>query len=646
MELGFRSSVGTPIVFAGRVWGALMVHSTRPQPLPADTESRVAAVAELVATAISNAEARAEVARLADEQAALRRVATLVARQPSPDEVFGAVAEETGRLLPIEDTAMLRYEDDGTATVVATSGERGDALKVGTRMPVGGENVTARVHRTGRPARIDDCVTASGAVGSHLGKLGTRSAVGCPIEVDGSLWGVLVVAQGVAEPLPAGIEARLEKFAELVATAISNVQVRSDLAASRARIVAATDDERRRVVRDLHDGAQQRLVHTVVTLKLARRTLERDEKGAGALVSEALAQAERATAELRELSHGILPAVLTRGGLRAGVEALATRMPVPVDIGVAVGRLPPTVEATAYFVVAEALTNVAKHARAQRAEVNARVEGGSLHVHVRDDGVGGAQPHGGGLVGLDDRLAVLNGQLRIDSPANGGTVVAAASRWLLSDRHRAKPRRQRPWACVHALGGHRNVRGGVRAASPDVVQELLRAPRRPALGIDQVVRQHGRAGDRVTHLRLVQIAAEQQRVGRLAHAFLLGRPQLRSAHAAERLHDAAVPHGSHSGHAVRIAAAGARSIVSQSPASRDRYRSSRPRPGRGRGRARAGCRRPRPLTDRAGARISGGEAGRGPLRRLLDDLLGNPAPTRADVRQAVEARQQQAPILR
>jgi signal transduction histidine kinase len=130
-------------------------------------------------------------------------------------------------------------------------------------------------------------------------------------------------------------------------------------------------------------------------------------------VSEALAQAERATAELREVSHGILPAVLTRSGLRAGVDALPTRMPVPVDIGVAVGRLPPTVEATAYFVVAEALTNVAKHACAQRAEVNARVEGGSLHVHVRDDGVGGAQPHGGGLVGLDDRLAVLNGQLRI-----------------------------------------------------------------------------------------------------------------------------------------------------------------------------------------------------------------------------------------
>jgi signal transduction histidine kinase len=426
-ELGVRSSVGSPIVVEGQVWGALFVHSKRPhQPLPQDTEARLTNFAELIATAISNAQARGELGRLADEQAALRRVATLVARQPSPDEVFAAVAEETGRLLPVEDTAMLRYEDDGTATVVATRGERGEALKAGTRMTVGGENVTAVVHRTGRPARMDDYGTATGAVGSHLRELGTRSAVGCPIEVDGSLWGVLVVAHGVAEPLAAGIEGRLTKFAELVATAISNVQARSDLATSRARIVAAADDERRRVVRDLHDGAQQRLVHTVITLKLASRALERDEQGAGGLVAEALAQAERATAELRELSHGILPVVLTRGGVRAAVEALAARMPVPVEIGVAVGRLPPAVEATAYFVVAEALTNVAKHARAQRAQVSARVERGLLHVHVRDDGVGGARPEGRGLVGLDDRLSVLNGELRVESPAEGGTLVAAA----------------------------------------------------------------------------------------------------------------------------------------------------------------------------------------------------------------------------
>jgi signal transduction histidine kinase len=193
-----------------------------------------------------------------------------------------------------------------------------------------------------------------------------------------------------------------------------------------ARIVAATDEERRRVVRDLHDGAQQRLVHTVLTLKLARRALEDNSRGAAALVAEALRYAEEATAELRELAHGILPSVLTRGGLRAGVGALASRMPVPVDIGISVERLPSAVEATAYFVVAEALTNVAKHSRANRAAVTARVEDGALQVQVRDDGIGGAQADGSGLLGLGDRLAVLDGSLRVESPAEGGTLIAAA----------------------------------------------------------------------------------------------------------------------------------------------------------------------------------------------------------------------------
>jgi signal transduction histidine kinase len=193
-----------------------------------------------------------------------------------------------------------------------------------------------------------------------------------------------------------------------------------------ARIVAATDEERRRVVRDLHDGAQQRLVHTVLTLKLARRALEDNSRGASALVAGALRYAEEATAELRELAHGILPSVLTRGGLRAGVGALASRMPVPVDIGVSVERLASAVEATAYFVVAEALTNVAKHSHASRAAVTARVEDGTLQVQVRDDGIGGAQPDGSGLLGLGDRLAVLDGSLRVESPAEGGTLIAAA----------------------------------------------------------------------------------------------------------------------------------------------------------------------------------------------------------------------------
>ena len=235
-----------------------------------------------------------------------------------------------------------------------------------------------------------------------------------------------MILASTEHPLPADTEARLASFAELVATAIANAEAQTEVAASRARIVAAADDERRRVVRDLHDGAQQRLVHTIVTLKLGQQAVQNEEQDLPALLTEALDNAEQANVELRELAHGILPPVLTQGGLRAGVEALASRMPVPIDIDVTVDRLPAAVEATAYFVVAEALTNVAKHAHARRAEVTARIEHGTLAVHVRDDGIGGARPDGSGLLGLADRLAALDGQLRVESPADSGTLVAAA----------------------------------------------------------------------------------------------------------------------------------------------------------------------------------------------------------------------------
>jgi signal transduction histidine kinase len=198
-----------------------------------------------------------------------------------------------------------------------------------------------------------------------------------------------------------------------------------ELRASRARVMQAADEERRRVVRDLHDGAQQRLVHTIVTLKLARQALGQNGGGAPSLVQEALEQAEQATAELRELAHGILPSALSRGGLRAGIEALTSRMRVSVGTAVSVPRLPAAIESTAYFVVAEALTNVAKHSRATRAEINVFVEAGVLRVQVRDNGVGGAGRNGGGLVGLEDRLAVLKGTLEIESPRGAGTLVAA-----------------------------------------------------------------------------------------------------------------------------------------------------------------------------------------------------------------------------
>jgi PAS domain S-box-containing protein len=425
-ERGLRVSAGAPIVVDQRLWGVLIAASKEDRALPVDAESRIAAFSELVATAISNAEARTQVGRLAEEQAALRRVATLVARGVPQSELFGAVTEEVGRLLPGADLAgMGRQETDGTVTVVATWAAAGEQPEVGGRWRIEEGDPAALILKTPRAARIDDWNDLPGPIAEVIRALGIRSSVAIPILVDGCLWGALAVHTSQPQPLPLDTESRLENFTELVATAISNIQVRSDLAASRARIVAATDEERRRVVRDLHDGAQQRLVHTILTLKTAQRALQNEEEDLPALLTDALENAEQATGELRELAHGILPGILAHGGLRGGVDALASRTPVPVEKDVSVGRLPAAVEATAYFVIAEALTNVAKHSRAGRATVTARVEDGTFRVQVRDDGIGGARPGGSGLLGLADRLAALDGQLRVESPADGGTLVAA-----------------------------------------------------------------------------------------------------------------------------------------------------------------------------------------------------------------------------
>jgi signal transduction histidine kinase len=220
----------------------------------------------------------------------------------------------------------------------------------------------------------------------------------------------------------------------LVATAIANADGREQLMASRARLLTAADDARRPVVRDLHDGAQQRLVHTIINLKLAGQTLQSSDEDAARLVGEALTHAERSNEELRELAHGILPAALTNGGLRAGLDAVAARLKMPVRLDVSPERFAAEIEASAYFVVAEALTNVAKHAHAQHAEVRAFVEDETLHVHVRDDGTGGADPGGHGLVGIADRVTALGGRFAVRDAAGGGTLLAASI--PLSDRDR------------------------------------------------------------------------------------------------------------------------------------------------------------------------------------------------------------------
>jgi signal transduction histidine kinase len=319
---------------------------------------------------------------------------------------------------------MGRY-DDGAAISVAGWSRAGDHLPVGTRVELDGTNVASLVLQSGRPARLDGYSPASGATAERLRhRLGVHSSVAVPILVDDRLWGLMIASSKQHQPLAADTESRLLGFTELAAAAISNTEARTKLAASRARLVAAADEERRRVVRDLHDGAQQRLVHTVITLKLAERELVHEGR-ASELLKEALAHAQSATAEVRELAHGILPSILTHGGLPAAAHALASRMTVPVEIHVSAPRLPEQIEATAYFVIAEALTNVAKHARAQHATVTSRVDNGALRIEVHDDGAGGARTEGGGLIGLRDRLATLDGTLTIDSPPGGGTVVTA-----------------------------------------------------------------------------------------------------------------------------------------------------------------------------------------------------------------------------
>ena len=423
---GIRSAVGVPILVAGELWGCMVASTRDPEPLAPDTEERLADFGELVGMAISNANAREEVERLAAEQAALRRVATMVARGAAPADIFARVAEEMGSLLGADASAIYRFDASREGTVVASWGRVREVIPVGSRWRLDGTSVAARVHRTQRPARIDDYRKARGSIARAVRHLGLRCTVGSPIVVNGHVWGAIVAATTGQEPLPVDAEARIAEFTELMATAISNAQARSDLAASRARIAAAADDERRRVVRDLHDGAQQHLVHTLMTLRLARAALEGAGGDPAALVDVTLREVATSIDELRELAHGILPASLSVGGLEPAVAALVARMSIPIGVDVDVPRLPQEIEAAAYFVVAEALTNVAKHARASRATVRLRLDGGALMLEVCDDGVGGVRSEGSGIVGLADRLATVDGTLRIESRAGGGTRIVAS----------------------------------------------------------------------------------------------------------------------------------------------------------------------------------------------------------------------------
>jgi signal transduction histidine kinase len=429
---GVRSSVVTPIMVEGRLWGAIAASSRR-GPFPIDTEQRMLNFTELVATAIANTESRSALARLAEEQAALRRVATLVARGARAEALFAAATGEVGRLLGTGLAGMVRYDSDDSATVVATwaaEDEHGDAHPlVPGPWPLEGGDVASMIWRTGRPVRIDDYHGVAGPIATFVREvLGVVASAASPIVVEGQLWGALFVhSKRTDQPLAGDTESRLTAFTELVATAVANAESRSELAASRARIVAASDNTRRRLERDLHDGAQQRLVSLGLSLRSAQAELPRDLEAVRAELSHVGQGLTAVLDELREISRGIHPAILSEGGLAPALKTLARRSPVPVALDVSVeGRLTDGVEVAAYYIVSEMLTNTAKHAQASAVYVDvARVEE-ELHIAVRDDGVGGADPaRGSGLVGLRDRVEALGGTIAFHSAKGLGTAVEA-----------------------------------------------------------------------------------------------------------------------------------------------------------------------------------------------------------------------------
>jgi signal transduction histidine kinase len=432
-QWGFRSAVGVPISVEGQLWGCMLAAYTHEEPLPSDTEARLSGFTELVATAIANAEgcaqleeSRDELRRLADEQAALRRMATLVAHGVRPEEIFAAVSDEVGRLLGTDSATVMRFDDDRPGIVfVGVASNTSDAYPLGARWEFQDGMASAEVYRTGRSARdgARDWSTVEGPVGETHHRLGIVSTVASPIVVEGRLWGAMAVQS--QEPLPMDTDERLEKFTELVGTAIANADSRSELTASRARIVAAADDARRRIERDLHDGTQQRLVSLSFSLRMAQSTEPSSCSALQAQIGRVADELTGAIEELRELARGIHPAILSEGGLGPALRGLARRAALPVELDIQTGtRAAERIEAAAYYVVSEALTNTTKHARASYAQIAVEQRDAHLHLSIRDDGIGGADPAGGsGLIGLRDRVQALSGSIEVNSPPGDGTAI-------------------------------------------------------------------------------------------------------------------------------------------------------------------------------------------------------------------------------
>ena len=379
------------------------------------------------ATLASRRAAASEAARgvLADEQAALRRVATLVAEGASTAEVFAAVADKVSEVMHLPVAAIQRYDEDGeTMTMLAASSDRPHPFQPGTRWPLHHSGLAGQVQRTGRAARAQDYTDRRGSFAVVARELGLESVAGAPIIVNGAVWGLVTIASTDA-PLPDDTEDRLVEFTELLGTAIANTQSRAELSASRARIVTAADETRRQLERDLHDGIQQRLV----SLALKARTIETmTPRPAGEIQGELSVLAQDLVTsldELREISRGIHPAVLSEAGLGPALRALARRSAVPVVLDLNLcSRLAEHVEVAGYYIASEALTNAAKHAQASVVDVRADGGDGALILSIRDDGIGGADPsQGSGIIGLKDRVEALGGTISVLSPAGCGTTL-------------------------------------------------------------------------------------------------------------------------------------------------------------------------------------------------------------------------------
>jgi signal transduction histidine kinase len=388
---GIGSVAAAPIIVEGRTWGGLLAAATADNELPPQAEASMAQFADLVSMAISNAEARADIERLAAEQSALQRVATLVAREATLDEFFPSLAREIRVLLDVDAVVISRCDVPGPAALITVDADEGS-------LPFDWEQI-------------------------HV-EPGLDST-SCTISVDGNRWGWIAIASRSPKLIPFDATRRLAEFSQQASMAIAGADRRADLIASRARIVQAGDAARRRVERDLHDGAQQQLISIGLQLRALEHVLPGDESVRERL-SALSARLDDALGGLRELSHGLHPAVLFDGGLTSAVRTLARRNAIPVDLRMALSRerYDEPVEVAAYYVVSEALANTIKHADASSVTVELREHTGRLEVTVRDDGQGGADPgNGSGLVGLRDRVEAIGGAFRLDSPVAAGTTI-------------------------------------------------------------------------------------------------------------------------------------------------------------------------------------------------------------------------------